>query len=199
MAFKTPGLLLLLMLSLLMRSNVMAFVPKAPARSSFISWERGLISSTLPSTSRISATIADLSTTRSTLKDKLAAAGRGGLLSYGILNCAYYVSVTMATYVYYLKSGSELLLIPSTVTSMRDRLVMAITKMSKIAAIVWAGSQITKAFRIGAAIATAPLSEKLLDKFGSSNKQRSFSLLCRGLLSFTFFFYAALIIFTAIR
>ena len=128
-----------------------------------------------------------------TLKQKLQNAGRGGLVAYGFLNAAYYCTVTFITYMYYLKDNA--LQVPSNL-GLGSKLSVAASLMGKIVAIVWAGSQVTKALRITAAIALAPVGERVLNKFGG---ERKFGALCRCLLGFTFIFYACLIANTAFK
>ena len=130
---------------------------------------------------------------QTTLKQKLQNAGRGGLVAYGFLNAAYYCTVTFITYMYYLKDDA--LRVPSHL-GFGEKLSIAASLMGKIIAIVWAGSQVTKALRITAAIALAPVGERALNRFGG---ERKFGALCRCLLGFTFIFYACLIANTAFK
>ena len=113
--------------------------------------------------------------TENGLKAQLTKAGRGGLLAYGFLNASYYCIVTLITYILYFKS--DLLAMPSGL-SIQNRISIAAMKMSQIAAIVWAGSQITKALRIGSAIALAPFADRILNKWG----EKKFAFLCQCLL-----------------
>ena len=94
---------------------------------------------------------------------------------------------------YYLKDNA--LQVPSHL-GMRGKVSVAVTLMGKIIAIVWAGSQVTKALRITTAIALAPVGEKVLNRFGGEKK---FGALCQCLLGFTFIFYACLIFNTAFK
>ena len=56
------------------------------------------------------------------LRQKLSAAGRGGLLAYGFLNALYYCTVTFVTFCIYIKD--DMLSIPASL-SMRARVVKA--------------------------------------------------------------------------
>ena len=126
------------------------------------------------------------------LKDRLAKAGRGGLLAYGFLNAFYYCTVTLITFIFYFKS--DMLKIPADITFL-NRLSLATSKMSQVAAIVWAGSQVTKAVRIATAVALAPVADRLLIKVGD----KKFGFICQCLLGFTSLFYFSLIFLTALR
>ena len=128
-----------------------------------------------------------------TLKQKFQNAGRGGLVAYGFLNAAYYCTVTFITYLYYMRDNA--LQVPSHL-GVREKMTVAAALMAKIIAIVWAGSQMTKALRITAAIALAPVGERVLNRFGG---ERKFGTLCQYLLGGTFIFYACLVANTAFK
>lgn len=146
----------------------------------------------------------ELSTARDTasadnkpsLKARLVDAGRGGLLAYGILNALYYCGVTALTYSYFF--NSDILRISSSVVG-SARIAAAVKAMGKVVAIVWAGSQVTKAIRISLAVVLAPFVERNMLQVYGDNSGRVFSLLCRSLLGITLSFYVVLVAVTAFK
>jgi hypothetical protein len=138
----------------------------------------------------------DAADKKPSLKARLVNAGRGGLLAYGILNALYYCSVTALTYTYFF--NGDVLAISSGVVG-SARIAAAVKAMGKVVAIVWAGSQVTKALRISLALVSAPFVEiHILQRYGD-NSGKVFSLLCRSLLGFTLIFYAVLVAVTAFK
>ena len=69
---------------------------------------------------------------------RLASAGRGGLLAYGVLNALYYCSVTTVAYGYFFNSDVLSLSVPSTASG-TVRIAAAAKAMGKVVGIVWAG------------------------------------------------------------
>jgi len=136
------------------------------------------------------------------LKDRLSAAGRGALLSYGVLNFLYYVTLTTVAWTFSSAGRAEAVsvaaLSPSTLTR---RISVAAVRLGKVMGIVWAGSQITKPFRITGSVIMAPFADKLLiwfqRKFQLKNSETAFATLCACLLGSTAVFYALLLTFSA--
>ena len=83
------------------------------------------------------------------LQSKLQAAGRAGLLAYGFMNLAFYAGATCWCW-------SSLS--PGGTTDLSSQ----IRKLGKVLGIVYAGSQLTKIFRISLAVVCAPIADRLL-------------------------------------
>ena len=131
------------------------------------------ISSCSSSSSNSSSSTITMPTTFSVkqLSLKLSQTGQSGLLSYGILNCLYYTSMTAIVWIYQSKS----VIIPSVSSSSSMLLFTSIIKktilkLSKIILIVWAGSQITKIFRLFLSIALAPFIDNIIEYILSKNE-----------------------------
>ena len=84
--------------------------------------------------------------------DSLRRYGLAGVLSYGILNTLWYASsfATAWLYVAQVPKGAGL--------------AASAGAAGRVFAIAWAGSQVTKAARIGAAALGAPLADSLMDR-----------------------------------
>ena len=82
------------------------------------------------------------------LQSKLQAAGRAGLLAYGFMNLAFYAGATCWCW--------------SSLSPGGTTLSSQIRKLGKVLGIVYAGSQLTKIFRIGLAVVCAPIADRLL-------------------------------------
>jgi hypothetical protein len=139
-----------------------------------------------------------------TLKERMTAAGRGALLSYGVLNFLYYVTLTTVAWTFSSAGRVEATAAAAAVTSgshLSRRVSVAAVRLGKVMGIVWAGSQITKPARITGAIVTAPAADKLLNWFQNKLKLKSaesaFAVLCAILLGSTAVFYALLLAFSA--
>ena len=91
--------------------------------------------------------------------DQLTRYGSAGILSYGVLNLLYYSAATSVA----------VLLRPIAPPNVTGRMVTgvkiqyAMKYIGSLMGVVWAGSQVTKPARLGAAIALAPLCERTLD------------------------------------
>ena len=105
------------------------------------------------------------------LKEKLAKSGRAGILAYGILNFMYYSIITAITWHFTISrlSISDF----SQCISLTEKFQFLITKLGSVMGIVWAGSQVTKVFRISGAIFLAPLCDILMAKCQSSFNLKS--------------------------
>ena len=129
------------------------------------------------------------------LKDKLASTGRAGLLAYGILNFLYYSTVTAVTW--------RLLLLRSPVVepglAFAQRVQATAAKLGSVAGIVWAGSQVTKVFRLSGAVVMAPAVDTLMSwtqaKFRLSSRNAAFWAIIRALWGTLFVFYGGLILY----
>lgn len=133
------------------------------------------------------------------LKERLSAAGRGGLLSYGLLNFIYYISVTTIAWNFSNAGKAEAALI--TASTLNERISQSMVRLGKVMGIVWAGSQITKPSRMTGALLLSPLADRFLGWFQSKlgiPPSRAFWLLCGGLLSGTMMFYGVVIIGSAV-
>ena len=130
----------------------------------------------------------------SNLKNRLIETGKGGLLAYGVLNSIYYSLFTLIAF--FLNKNSDLLFV-SPALPLKNKIALASSKMGKILGLVWAGSQVTKAFRISGSIVLAPFFQNILDKHGKNNNL--FVIICRLLLSGTIILILTLILITAFR
>ncbi|KAH0981435.1 hypothetical protein GBA52_008612 [Prunus armeniaca] len=86
---------------------------------------------------------------------KLRRYGISGLLSYGLLNTAYYLTTFLLVWFYVAPAPGRMGYVP------------AVQRFLKIMAMVWAGSQVTKLVRAGGALALAPLVDRGLSWFGA--------------------------------
>lgn len=102
--------------------------------------------------------------------------GIAGILSYGLLNTAYYLTTFLVVWFY--------------VTPAPGRMgyLAAVERFLKVMAMVWAGSQVTKLIRAGGALALAPFVDRGLSwftaKFGFKSQGKAFMAiagLCFGL------------------
>ena len=170
-----------------------AFVPRSVSSLSRLS---------SPTTARLALSMHPQ--TPMTLKERMTAAGRGALLSYGVLNFLYYVTLTTVAWTFSSAGRVEATAAAAAVTSgshLSRRVSVAAVRLGKVMGIVWAGSQITKPARITGAIVTAPAADKLLNWFQNKLKLKSaesaFAVLCAILLGSTAVFYALLLAFSA--
>lgn len=149
---------------------------------------------------------------------KLSQTGQSGLLAYGILNCLYYTSMTAIVWIYQSKSiiipsssllshssFSSLFSSSSSILLFTSIIKKTILKLSKIILIVWAGSQITKIFRLFLSIALAPFVDKIIEYilskyeiFKITNRNHVIYCIITLLWLFTISFYFILIFSTSI-
>lgn len=131
------------------------------------------------------------------LKKQLSSAGKSGLVAYGLLNLLYYATAAAASW-QLLSSDTK---IKGSITLLKKIQITAVS-LIKLSGIVWAGSQVTKAFRILGAIALAPAADKLLNsfqkKFKLVSKDQAFWIITSLILLSFFTFYGSLIVFTAL-
>jgi hypothetical protein len=97
--------------------------------------------------------------------DRLASAGLAGVVAYGIFNTVYYTAAFLMVF--------KLAKVPS-----GQGLAASAQAVAKILAVVWAGSQVTKLARAGAALLAVPFVDALLDfikrKFKLASKKDAF-------------------------
>ncbi|KAJ9179505.1 hypothetical protein P3X46_011287 [Hevea brasiliensis] len=104
------------------------------------------------------------SLTSSEILKKLKRYGISGILSYGLLNTAYYLTTFLLVWFYVAPSPAKM------------GYFAAVERFLKVMAMVWAGSQVTKLVRAGGALALAPFVDRGLSwftvkfKFGSEGK-----------------------------
>lgn len=79
--------------------------------------------------------------------------GISGVLSYGLLNTAYYLTTFLLVWFYFAPAPA------------RMGYLATVERFVKIMATVWAGSQVTKLLRAGGALALAPLVDRGLSWF----------------------------------
>ncbi|KAK4746221.1 hypothetical protein SAY87_012533 [Trapa incisa] len=99
-------------------------------------------------------------TSNETLK-KLKRYGISGILSYGLLNTAYYLTTFLLVWFYFAPAPEK-----------RGYLA-AVERFLKIMAMVWAGSQVTKVARAGGALALAPFVDRGLSWFAMKYRFKS--------------------------
>ncbi|KAF4349779.1 hypothetical protein F8388_002501 [Cannabis sativa] len=113
---------------------------------------------------------------------KLKRYGIAGVLSYGLLNTAYYLTTFLVVWFYVAPAPGKM------------GYLAAVERFLKIMAMVWAGSQVTKIFRAGGALALAPFVDRGLTwftvkfKFESQGKASMVIVsFCLGLALLLFF------------
>ncbi|GAB4836163.1 hypothetical protein Ancab_001076 [Ancistrocladus abbreviatus] len=79
--------------------------------------------------------------------------GISGILSYGLLNTAYYLTTFLLVWFYFAPAPG------------RMGYFAAVERFLKVMAMVWAGSQVTKLIRAGGALALAPFVDRGLSWF----------------------------------
>ncbi|XP_031267639.1 uncharacterized protein LOC116126069 [Pistacia vera] len=118
---------------------------------------------------------------------KLRRYGISGILSYGLLNTAYYLTTFLLVWFYVAPAPG------------RMGYIAAVERFLKVMAMVWAGSQVTKLVRAGGALALAPFVDKGLSwftvKFKFESQGKAFMAIvgfCFGLALILFFFVTLL-------
>ncbi|XP_015578755.2 uncharacterized protein LOC8276335 isoform X1 [Ricinus communis] len=84
---------------------------------------------------------------------KLKRYGVSGILSYGLLNTAYYLTTFLLVWFYVAPAPGKM------------GYFAAVERFLKVMAMVWAGSQVTKLIRAGGAVALAPFVDRGLSWF----------------------------------
>ncbi|XP_009795350.1 uncharacterized protein LOC107783463 isoform X2 [Nicotiana tabacum] len=93
------------------------------------------------------------SLTSNNVLTRLRKYGVAGVLSYGLLNTAYYLTTFLIVWFYVAPSPG------------RMGYLAAVERFLKVMAMVWAGSQVTKLVRAGGALALAPFVDRGLSWF----------------------------------
>ncbi|KAK6163110.1 hypothetical protein DH2020_002951 [Rehmannia glutinosa] len=97
---------------------------------------------------------------------KLKRYGVSGILSYGLLNTAYYLTTFLVVWFYVAPAPGKM------------GYLAAAERFLKVMAMVWAGSQVTKLIRAGGALALAPFVDRGLSwftvKFGFKSQGKAF-------------------------
>lgn len=113
---------------------------------------------------------------------KLRRYGISGLLSYGLLNTAYYLTTFLIVWLYVAPAPG------------RMGYLAAAQRFLKVMAMVWAGSQVTKLLRAGGALALAPFVDRGLSwftvRFHFESQGKAFAAIvgvCFGLAMVLFF------------
>lgn len=101
------------------------------------------------------------SPTSDTILTRLRRYGVAGVLSYGLLNTAYYLTTFLIVWFYVAPSPGKM------------GYLAAVERFLKIMAMVWAGSQVTKLVRAGGALALAPFVDTGLSWFTTKMKFES--------------------------
>nr|GEW45020.1 fatty acid hydroxylase 1 [Tanacetum cinerariifolium] len=110
----------------------------------------------------------------SEILNKLRRYGISGILSYGLLNTAYYLSAFLVAWFYIAPAPGKM------------GYWTAVKRFAKLMAMVWAGSQVTKLARLGGALALAPIVDKGLSwfmaKFKFKSQAKAFSVIVGSVL-----------------
>ncbi|KAL9224998.1 hypothetical protein vseg_000971 [Gypsophila vaccaria] len=85
--------------------------------------------------------------------EQLKRYGVSGILSYGLLNTAYYLTTFLTVWFYFAPAPGKM------------GYLAAVSRFLKVMAMVWAGSQVTKLIRAAGALALAPIVDKGLSWF----------------------------------
>ncbi|KAJ0831393.1 hypothetical protein HanPSC8_Chr15g0666511 [Helianthus annuus] len=101
------------------------------------------------------------SSSSSEILEKLRRYGISGILSYGLLNTAYYLTAFLVAWFYIAPAPAKM------------GYWAAVKRFVKLMAMVWAGSQVTKLVRLGGALALAPVVDKGLTWFMAKFKFKS--------------------------
>jgi hypothetical protein len=135
------------------------------------------------------------------LKQRLSAAGRGGLLAYGFLNFLYYTSVTAVAWRFSSAGRAETAAAALAATTLQQKVSVSAMRLGKVMGVVWVGSQITKPQRLAGALVLSPLADKFLTSVQSRTRLSqgaAFGFLCVLLLSSTALFYGALVVLSSL-
>ncbi|MFS7889699.1 hypothetical protein Hanom_Chr00s000004g01610081 [Helianthus anomalus] len=121
------------------------------------------------------------SSSSSEILEKLRRYGISGILSYGLLNTAYYLTAFLVAWFYIAPAPAKM------------GYWAAVKRFVKLMAMVWAGSQVTKLLRLGGALALAPVVDKGLTwfmvKFKFQSQAKAFTVIvgcCFGLAAVMF-------------
>ncbi|XP_052167735.1 uncharacterized protein LOC127784459 [Oryza glaberrima] len=116
------------------------------------------------------------------LLERLKRYGAAGVLSYGLLNTVYYVTTFLLVWFIFSPAPGKM------------GYAAAVERFLKLMAMVWAGSQVTKIFRAGGALALAPFVDRGLRwftvRFNFKSEGRAFATIvgfCFALAALLFF------------
>ncbi|KEH32933.1 hypothetical protein MtrunA17_Chr3g0080911 [Medicago truncatula] len=115
---------------------------------------------------------------------KLKRYGVSGILSYGLLNTAYYLTTFLFVWFYIAPAPGKM------------GYLAAVERFLKLMAMVWAGSQVTKLLRAAGALALAPIVDRGLSWFTNKFKFQSQGKAFMAIVGFCF--GLALIVFLVI-
>ena len=140
------------------------------------------------------------------LKDVLGKYGYSGTTAYGIMNLAYY---SIATFLAWRVAdlGSGIVIAANTDTALKLNTFQIFSQIGKqllkLSGVVWAGSQVTKIFRLYAAIALSPLIEGAYSKaeasFGIQSRKKLFWLAFSAIWIVAFTLYGTLISISTVQ
>ncbi|CAK8564900.1 unnamed protein product [Lathyrus sativus] len=105
---------------------------------------------------------------------KLKRYGVSGILSYGLLNTAYYLTTFLFVWFYVVPAPAKMGYRP------------AVERFLKLLAMVWAGSQVTKLLRAAGALALAPFVDRGLTWFTNKFKFQSQGKAFAAIVGFCF-------------
>nr|QGN65422.1 E2F-related protein [Oryza sativa f. spontanea] len=116
------------------------------------------------------------------LLERLKRYGAAGVLSYGLLNTVYYVTTFLLVWFIFSPAPGKM------------GYAAAVERFLKLMAMVWAGSQVTKIFRAGGALALAPFVDRGLRwftvRFNFKSEGKAFATIvgfCFALAALLFF------------
>nr|QGN65348.1 E2F-related protein [Oryza australiensis] len=116
------------------------------------------------------------------LLERLKRYGAAGVLSYGLLNTAYYCTALLLVWFYFSPAPGKM------------GYAAAVERFLKLMAMVWAGSQVTKILRAGGALALAPFVDRGLRwftvRFNCKSEGKAFATIvgfCFALAALLFF------------
>lgn len=114
--------------------------------------------------------------------ERLKRYGAAGVLSYGLLNTVYYVTTFLLVWFIFSPAPGKM------------GYAAAVERFLKLMAMVWAGSQVTKIFRAGGALALAPFVDRGLRwftvRFNFKSEGKAFATIvgfCFALAALLFF------------
>ncbi|KAM7472617.1 hypothetical protein LguiA_010800 [Lonicera macranthoides] len=114
------------------------------------------------------------SLTSNEILTKLKRYGISGVLSYGLLNTAYYLCTFLVVWFYIAPTPGKM------------GYFAAVERFLKLMAMVWAGSQVTKLLRAGGALALAPFVDRGLSWFTTKFKFESQGKAFMAIVGFCF-------------
>ena len=132
------------------------------------------------------------------LKKDLVNAGQAGILSYGFLNFAWYTIATAFVWSITRSSDSSIIRGMNFSYYFRKGFLRLVTLLGT----VWAGSQVTKPFRMAGAVFLAPFADMLVDKLQSKfkvSRDKIFWIMTATLLSSALLFFILLVTSAAIQ